>query len=681
MDCLSRILHIRRTNIYQSMNKKGSKRSSALLYVAVLLLSGFMGSCFDSIAPGNYYTFTGQTIADFLEENEDEFSDFMTVLKRAKTWGELDTYGQYTCFAPTNSAIQAYLESRSLSSVDDLSDADCDTITWTHLIDKTYYMSDMSEGALPSVNLNDRFLTLSYDSVLADDGRYRLRYCINKNSHIIQMDDTVQNGVVQVVDSVIKVAGEYVFDVLKADKNSTIFFQALNKIGLEDSLKEWRDNSYYIDYDSVYEGVVYQGGGSDYRAYYWGDRKTNFTILVEPDSVFHRHGIMNLEDLEEYAKTVYHESYPADGDQYDSDYTDRRNPLNRFISYHIMKAGVPSSANFNYRSDIIEARCELALIDPEDYFEMYMPHSIIRVSTVTTGSEAGVYVNRRGIGSTEAELNRPKVRGVRILNTSEMTGVDNEGSNGYFHYIDDILVYSKNVREDVLNRRMRIDCVTLSPDFITSGARQKLSTSGGNEATAFKQPTNFHSYTDDYVLAVRCAYTTNWSYEGDGVDLQGNYDLYLKLPPVPFDGTWELRLSYRGYEGCGIVQNYVGTSPQSLEPCGIPTDLTISAADNHNIGWETDEGLTEEEIQANDKAMHNRGYMKGPDSHRISTDPSSFRQINTMARRIVTTQYFYADQDYYLRMKLVLDNPKAEMNFDYMEWCPKSIYDNGEDRH
>jgi hypothetical protein len=52
-----------------------------------------------------------------------------------------------------------------------------------------------------------------------------------------------------------------------------------------------------------------------------------------------------------------------------------------------------------------------------------------------------------------------------------------------------------------------------------------------------------------------------------------------------------------------------------------------------------------------------------------------------MARRIIVSQYFDASKDYYLRMKLVLDNPKAEMNFDYMEWCPKSIYDSNEDRH
>ena len=329
---------------------------------------------------------------------------------------------------------------------------------------------------------------------------------------------------------------------------------------------------------------------------------------------------------------------------------------------------------------MINNRFVLNYLDPEDYFETLMPHSIMRVSRVMTGADAGMYINRRGIGSTdEPEFGRPKYRGVRIYSTDEMSGAGiNEGCNGYYHHIDDILVYSDFVRTDILNRRMRIDCCTLSPDFMTSGARQKM-TSSSYEGTGFKEPVNFHSYNSDYCMWVRVASTTNWSYQGDGLDLCGNYDILIKLPPVPYDGTWELRLSYRGYEGCGVVQNYVGDSPDNLIPCGIPTDLRISASENHNIGWETDEEKTEEEINAIDKAMHNRGYMKAPDSHTNGTD--AFRTLNSMARRIVTTDYFYAEKDYYLRMKLVLDNPTAEMNFDYMEWCPKSIYDNNENKH
>ena len=657
-------------NFLREINK------SAIVLAVSLASMLTLNSCFRDQAPEHYYTFTGHTIADYLEESPEVFSDFIEILKRAHTWGELDTYGTYTCFAPTNSAVEAYLKQKGLSSVSELSDADCDTLTWTHLIDATFFMVDQSEGSLPRVNLNDRFLSLTFDSTMIDEENYRLRYCINRNSHIIVLDDTTENGVVQVVDSVIKVSGDYIFDVIKADKNLSLFFAALELTGLEDSLKEWQDYNYHISSDSVDEGVIGQGGGTDYHVYYWGSRKTNFTVLAEPNDVFAKNDITSIEDLIGYAKSVYDKSYPNDAGLYDDDFHNRRNPLNRFISYHILGFAVPTPNDFNCREDIIKSRCILEYIDPEDYFETYMPHSIMRVSRVMDGSAAGVYVNRRGIGSGTTEFEgRPNYRGVKIYTPSQMQGVDNEGCNGYYHYIDDILVYDDFVRNDVLNRRMRIDCCTLSPDFLTSGARQ-LSTRN----TGFKQPKNFHSYTDDYIMWVRTAVTANWSYQGDGLDLQGNYDLYLKLPPVPFDGTWELRLSYRGYEGCGVVQNYVGDSPKTLEPCGIPTDLRLSAIDNPNIGWVSDEELvTDEEIRALDKAMHNRGYMKGPDSHTNASDP--FRSLGTMARRIVTTQYFYAEKDYYLRMKLVLDNPKAEMNFDYMEWCPKSVYDNNEDTH
>lgn len=646
-----------------------------------------LNSCVDEQVPGNRYTFTGETIADYLQNNNEEFSSFITILKRANNWGELDTYGHYTCFAPTNDAIDAYLRQREMTSLDQLTKEDCDTLSWTHLINATFFMSDMVEGSLPSVNLLDRFLTLSYDSVQAEDGRFKLRHCINKNSHIIQLDDTVENGVVQVVDSVIKVAGDYVFDIVKDNPDTQIFFEALNMVGLEDSLKKWKDETYTIDYDSVHDGIIGTGGGAEYKVYYWGEKKTNFTMLIEPDSVYAKHGIYDIEDLIEYANEVYNDAYyPEHAGKYDpDDYRDRRHPLNKFVSYHILPFCVPSDANFNCRKDIIENRCIVSLIDPEDYFETMMPHSIMRVSTVTKGADKGVYINRRGIGtltssSTEFE-GRPDHRGVRIYTTTEMANVNSEACNGYVHYVDDILEYSDFVRNDILNRRMRIDCSTLSPDFMTSGARQRLGNTT-SEGIGFKQPTNFHSYNQDYTMWVRSSNTANWSYQGDGVDLQGNYDILFKLPPIPFSGTWEFRLSYRGYEGCGVVQNYVGDSPENMIPCGIPTDLRLAANANPNIGWlhDADELNNDEELmRANDKAMKNRGYMKGPDSHTNGTDP--MRLVSIQARRIIVSQYFDASKDYYCRMKLVLDNPKAEMNFDYMEWCPKSVFDNNEDRH
>ena len=694
------------------LKKKKMKRSvnifiktSAFLILCVVV-SG-MVSCSDLWSeqhPGTYYTSTGQTVADYLEQDESgRFSEFLRVLKKAQIYGELDTYGKYTCFAPTNNAFAEYLADKGIPSIDSLSKADCDTIAWNHLIrGNSFFMSDVTSGSLPGVNLLNRFLVVGYEADTLEDGTIRAVTTINRDSRIIVEDDTVENGVMQVVDHVIRVAGDYVYDVVKNNPNATIFYSALHLVGLEDTLKKWHDNTFNPSeeyYDSTFEGggIVRSGGGSDYQVYYVPERNFGFTLLVEPDAVFKSKGINDLEDLITHANEVYHESYSdytdqGYGDAYDTVWTDQRNPLRRFIEYHILPFSIPSEYNFNAREEIIKAKCDTDSLDAEDYFETFLPHSLIRVSRILeSGPYNGVFINRLGLGAEgKGELGRPFYRGIKVYSVND--GNANEGCNGYIHYIDDILEYSDFVRTNVLNRRLRVDCCTLSPDFLTSGARQRVCKNGDREGIGFKEPTNFHSFNSDYCMWVRSAVVNNISFQGDGVDLIGNYDILLKLPPIPYSGNWELRLSYRGYEKCGVVQNYVGSDPTRLKPCGIPTDLRLYASANPNIRWKSDNDesfktpdgeVDQAAIDAYDKAMRNRGYMKGPDSHFTGNRDERFRNYSggSMARRIITTDYFYAGMDYYLRMKLVLDNPEAEMNFDYMEWVPKSIYDNGEDKH
>ena len=645
-------------------------------------------SCWDEVHPGTYYTFTGQTLADYLEQDSAQrFSSFIQILKRTQRWGELETYGTFTCFAPTDLAFSKYLESRNISCLDFLTWDQCDTIARTHLINTVLYLSEQSEGGLPSVNQLNRFLVLGYVADTLDNGIIKPRATINRNSVVLKGDDTVQNGVVHVVDNVIRVSGDYIYDIVKADPKVSLFFEAMHLVCLEDSLQKWHDKSYSLtDYDSVTAGLTKQGGGSDYTIRYLPERDYGFTVFAEPNEVYASRGIHTLDDLIDYANTVYHQAYQAEydtlGNRYDTIWSDQRCPLRRFVQYHILPFSIPSAINFNCREDIINAKVETSVIDAEDYFEAYLPHSIMRISRVlASGPYSGVFINRRGIGPDgKGELGRSFYRGVKILDVDE--GTLNEGCNGYMFYIDDILEYSDFVRNSVLDRRLRIDCCTLSPDFLTSGARQKK-TDNNYEGIGFLQPTNFHSYNQNYCMWVRSAFVPNISYQGDGLDLQGNYDILLKLPPVPHDGTWELRLSYRGSAGCGVVQNFVGDDPLRLSPCGIPTDLRYSAYDNPNIRWKSDEDFEGDSIaiDAYDKAMHNRGYMKGPDSHWTSDKAEKFRDYSLIARRIITTDYFKANKNYYLRMRLVLENPNAEMNFDYMEWCPKSIFSNNEDKH
>ena len=673
------------------------KRSFLFLrraFIAVALSAWFV-SCSDLWSeqhPGTYYVFQGQTIADFLvQDTAQRFDSFLKVLKKARVYGELETYGTYTCFAPTDAAFEKYLESRNISSIDSLSYEDCDTIARTHLINTTLFLTDQTEGGLPSVNRLNRFLVLNYREDTLSDGIIKARPMINRECAVIAGDDTVQNGVVHVIDNVIRVSGDYIYDIVKENPRVSLFFSALNLVCLEDSLQKWHDKTYSVSYDSAYTGLIKQGGGSDYTIRYVPEKNWGFTILAETDDVYQSHGINTLEDLIEYANKVYHKSYEFEyndiGNKYDTIWSDDRCPLRRFVQYHILPFSVPSIINFNCREDILKAKVVTSLLDAEDYYEAYLPHSLMRFSRIIdTGPYNGVYINRRGVGPDGAgEIGRDFYRGIKLIEVEAETM--NEGCNGYLFYIDDILEYSDFIRNSVLDRRLRIDCCTLSPDFMTSGARQKK-TESNYEGVGFLQPTNFHSFNQDYCMWVRSAFVANISYQGDGLDLQGNYDIMLKLPPVPHDGTWELRLSYRGSAGCGVVQNYVGDNPEMLLPCGIPTDLRYSAAENPNIRWKSDDDFNGDTvaIDAYDKAMHNRGYMKGPDAHYtgdMNSDGQTFRNYNggLIARRIITTDYFKADKTYYLRMRLVLDNPNAEMNFDYMEWCPKSIFAYKEDKH
>ena len=145
------------------------------LVLVVLLLSSVhfaLVSCNDDPGADNYYTFTGEMATDYLNHRPDQFSEFIGILGRSETkvLDLLATYGTYTVFAPTNDAINKYLSARGLKSIDELSQKDCDTIAYTHIVKQAFYTTDLSDGTLPTSNMLDRYLTISVDTPTVDSG-------------------------------------------------------------------------------------------------------------------------------------------------------------------------------------------------------------------------------------------------------------------------------------------------------------------------------------------------------------------------------------------------------------------------------------------------------------------------------------------------------------------------------
>ena len=649
-------------------------------FVAGLLFCGVatvFTSCVDNDdnVPMNYYSSTKLTAAQFLEERPEQFSEFIALLKRTPYFSMLSTYGtyssagllKYTVFAPTNEGVANYLNRMGYNSIDDIPAATCDTLVRTHIIKKgAFFTTDVNEGALPELNMDDSYIVLSSDSDVNNNNR--IIYYINKNSRIIERDDSVTNGVVHVLDNTISSSSLLLPDKIEEDSILSLFSQALKLTGMCDSLMKNMDESYFCGEDSVNTGTMERctSGSQQYTRTFWvGKRYFKYTAFVEPDSVYHRYGIYTIDDLKKYAKKIYDETYPEDAGLYDDNPRHRKNPLNRFVSYHLLNR--IGQYNSWVVSGTIRDRClDTKLIDPEEYYETMCPGTIMRFA----GPASGLYINRRGVG--ERKERGVFVRGVKVLSPSESGSVDQNAINGVYHYLDDILAYTPEVRDVVLNRRIRIDATVLSPDFMNCNGRGRY---GEDILTGFK-----NGYITDWVTSKETFVGVHsdvdyWhSYQANAVCVSGLFDVTFKLPPVP-SGTYEIRLGYTPGDERGVVQVYLEN-----EPCGIPIDLRVYGGDP-SIGAvpDTDD---EEENMANDKAMHNRGYMKSTDVWHPGGGDDSMRTLSPL-RRILATKNLSENKTYHLRFRQCLDDNTRYWSFDYIELCPKSVYGSpeGEDTH
>ena len=384
-----------------------------------------------------------------------------------------------------------------------------------------------------------------------------------------------------------------------------------------------------------------------------------YTVFAEPDSVYHKKGIKDINDLIAHAKAVYDATYPADAGKYDDKPKDRRNPLNRFVSYHLMNR--QCAENYFCGARALREGCWLTdLADAEEYYETMLPHTIMRFCDPASG----LYINRKAkVGNKLVE-----VRGARVLPPSESGTANQKAKNGLYHYIDDIIEYSTDVRDNVLCRRIRVDATTLSPDFMNNNAR-RYGGASDDKLTGFRS-----DCIKDWVVRGRKAFVGvhtdigYWnSYMANAVCVSGLFDVTFKLPPVP-KGTYEIRLGYTCGTERGVVQFYVND-----EPCGIPVDLRVYGPDP-SIGWEEDKKDDDDANLSVDKAMHNRGYMKGLGAYRSENAENPLRANNWNLRRVLTTMYLDDKTDYYLRCKQVLDNDESYWSFDFIELCPKEIY-------
>ena len=403
----------------------------------------------------------------------------------------------------------------------------------------------------------------------------------------------------------------------------------------------------------------------------------------------------NLTNGEEIVTRL--QDYVADayGTSHLDDLTHPDNPINRFVGYHLLYGRMAynrmvyhyNESGYKYGEWSNPQMVNVPTNVWEFYTTMGRHHGLVKITQVGDAGfehdlEHKIYLNRistyaNGPHDDYHETGViPGYAGI-LVNTDNGEN-DNNALNGYYHTINDLLIYSPGVRNEMYKRRIRMEIVATLPEMATNNLR-------GNSKATFDKGylSRFVRVSSETQLGYsHCQGSVMRSLWGDEFRAFGLYDVVYKLPPVPKDGVYELRMGIAQSPIRGMAQIYFGENPDNLAPAGLPYDMRSSMGPtNPYITWtaDTDDPITNAE---NDKTLRNQGYLKGPlyftytngrgDQPIRNAGSDAYRTV----RKILLTANMKADKTYYIRFKSALRKLDAELSIDYFEYASKAVYNN-----
>ncbi len=704
-----------------------SKIRKHTLCLLVVLVVGVVQGCKEDIDMSDRYTFTENTIAGYLEEHED-YSEYYRLLGEVPISSRsestvlqlMSARGNYTVFAPSNEAVQEYLDSLYAKGIiteptwegfpdEETLDSIQKTIVYNSIIDggddtEAYqtgsFPDDTEEFMLP--NMNDRKLTVNHgnnpDSIYIngtkdDDGEVL-------NGSLIDMsnrDIYAINGYIHQVHTVVAPSNETLGEMLKGYIDAGVEgYLVMAKIvlacGLEEELSKIKDE----DYEEVYltEAISNLPTHPSYSkpGYLPEHRKYGYTIFAETDDFWRQ--TLGKEPAEITAENVRdwvvsQNLYPDATN--DDDYASTGNVLNQFTTYHILPMRIPVDklvVHYNEKGYYYTTSTRYTVATAELYTTMGEPR-LFKLYQV--GDLDGIYINRfptldNDRSGSYKELSCDADKEGFLVNTSEAQSV----INGYIYPITPVndaglttLAYTQETRENFQKQRLRFDVASLFPEFMNNDIRANRVSTDANLCVGI--PTDIeYKYLDNltiedgtifyYLLGLACGWQ---NYQGDEFNVTGKYEMTFKLPPVPLKGTYEIRYAVQNNSGRrGMCQVYFGSNTDNLYAMGIPLDLRIGGTSDL-LGWESDVSGDDDYNAEVDKKMRNNGFMKGPEHYHAGTGSAgTARASQYTTRRIIVREEMEPGNTYYLKFKSVLEDEEKEFYMDYIEFCAKEVYDN-----
>ncbi len=257
-------------------------------------------------------TTTGDAnLYSYLLKYPEKYSDFAKVIDKSGYNGFLDAYGAYTMFAPTNTAVKAYLTQIG-KTTDQLTKEEAQAIVKIHVIRDTLTTNSFKDGKLPLVTMYGQYLLSGVTN--GTDGS---SYTLNRQANITESNIKTGNGMLHILDAVLKPATKTIAQFVGDNPDYSIFTQALKETGYYDSLNVINEN---ID-------------------------KRFMTLVAESNTVLAKAGFTDYTKLKaRYSKTGNPKL--------------KTDSLNIYVAYHILDGA-------KYLGDIITATSHLTKVSTE----------------------------------------------------------------------------------------------------------------------------------------------------------------------------------------------------------------------------------------------------------------------------------------------------------------------------
>ena len=681
----------------------------------VLAVAIFVG-CTEDVDTSARYVFRERTIASYLEDHE-QFSEYVRLLKEQKVSDVSETsvyqlmtaYGYYTCFAPTNDAIQKYLDSLVIKGI--IPEADWNSfpdertldsirsvLVLNSILDGTKQEKTYITPEFPKTNeefdintMADRKISVTYDKKDLDSCSIDGICPVSKKNRDIE----AINGFIHEVGYVINPSNETLGSTLHKftidpESNLSIMAKLVEACGLVDSLSKVKDERYEQLYKTgAFPSFAWQLRGWEIPAP--EHRKYGYTLFAETDDFWEAELSKDREDitLSDIANWAENKGYYPDAIN-DDNYVEESNLLNQFTTYHLLPQRIPVdklALHYNERGYNYKNKNQAPVIPVWAHYVTMGKRRLLRIWE--SAESGGPYLNRfpklnngRQEDYHEKECSEEN-RGIEIR-TDESSGII-KLINAVIYPIHAPLAYTDRVRSELAKQRLRYDAWELQPEAMNNDMRLVSKTdaiwyfSSDPDKQYFQNVTVNSKRTNFMLLSGR---DQSWpNYQGDELLAEGVYDITITLPPVPMTGVYEIRMGVSTYSGTrGICQVYWGSRKDQLVPQGIPVNMQLGGnSENNMLGWEKD--TEDDDYNAEvDKKMRNNGFMKGPKYIVASAGGTETNRMNAGAtRRIVVRETMSPDVVYYMRFKTVQpDFTQKQLFVDYLEWCPKEVFDNPE---